>query len=233
MKYMANWIARLIGPMLHPLRNFLTLILRRAYPEQHPRVYSNYMLRRVGKLLTGDVINVSGWKDGDKEGGLYRQYFPSASLYHVSNFKGARGTDDSGEGTDLFLDLQQALPAELVGRYDVVFNHTTLEHVPNVEIAFDTLCDLTRDVLILVVPFEQEVHFISGSFGDYQRFSPGGVAHQLSKRGLTPLLVEMNETHTFAKYVFCVASKKPLAHSGISQLGSKQWDELVRECLAH
>ena len=44
--------------------------LRRLYPERafrKPRVWSNNVLRSFANIFEGEVINVSGWEDEDKE----------------------------------------------------------------------------------------------------------------------------------------------------------------------
>lgn len=40
-----------------------------------PRVWSNRELEKFGHLFSGKGVNVSGWKDIDKEGKKYRDYF--------------------------------------------------------------------------------------------------------------------------------------------------------------
>ena len=90
------------------------------------RCWSNSVLRQIAPLFKGDVVNVSGWRDEDKEGGLYRDYFSAARSYRVTNFGGFRG---ESANTTLRLDLEKDLPQGLNGCADVVFNHTTLEHV--------------------------------------------------------------------------------------------------------
>ena len=52
-----------------------------------PRVWSNRELRRVGSMVRGDVVNVSAWQDSDKEGGHYKDYFPNASSYTITNWR--------------------------------------------------------------------------------------------------------------------------------------------------
>lgn len=133
-----------------------------------PRIWSNRELRKFSHLFTGDVVNVSGWKDEDKEGERYKNYFQNASSYSLTNYvaeaRGFQGYED-----EIFLDLSKPIPAELHGKFDVVFNHTVLEHVFEVNQAFENLCNMTRDILIVVVPFLQEMH---GEYGDYWRFTP-------------------------------------------------------------
>jgi len=52
-----------------------------------PRIWSNSELRKFAHLFTGKVINVSAWKDLDKEGNRYKNYFINASEYWISNYK--------------------------------------------------------------------------------------------------------------------------------------------------
>ena len=173
-----------------------------------PRRWSNRVLRRLGPLFEGDVINVSGWKDQDKEGAHYRDYFSSAANYFVSNTKGQCGLADPEAVSDFEIDLSRPLPEELRERFDVVFNHTTLEHVSELETAFENLSKLTRDVLILVVPFAQQVHFTE-SYGDYWRFTPMGVRHLLAKNGLGVVYEDASRFDNAGIYVLVVGSKDP------------------------
>jgi hypothetical protein len=136
------------------------------------RLWSNRELRRFASVLTGAVVNVSGSDDVDKEGRHYRDYFSGASSYSVTNYRGFRGA--TGVEDEISLDLSQPLPVELANRFDVVFNHTTLEHIYDTRAAFGRLCEMSRDVVIVVVPFAQVTHW-SDSFGDFWRFTPMGL----------------------------------------------------------
>ena len=92
-----------------------------------PRLWSNLVLKEICPHFEGRVLNCSGWADEDKFGGHYREYFPRATEYAVSNQKGGRQIGIWTELTDSIpLDLEEELPAELVKRYDVVLLHTVL-----------------------------------------------------------------------------------------------------------
>lgn len=147
-----------------------------------PRRWSNARLRELGPLCSGDTVNVSAWRDVDKEGGHYRDYFPRASSYTITNWLGERGIQ-GGEG-EIELNLEAPLPAELEGAFDTVFNHTTLEHVFDVFLAFSNLCRMSRDAVIVVVPAFQEVHFNEG-FSDYWRFTPFTMRRLFESNGMT------------------------------------------------
>ena len=44
-----------------------------------PRIWSNKVLKEMAYLFEGNVGNISGWKDNDKQGKKYRSYFKNAS----------------------------------------------------------------------------------------------------------------------------------------------------------
>jgi len=170
-----------------------------------PRIWSNRELARFAHLFAGDVVNVSAWKDEDKEGRRYRDYFSRARSYTITNFKTeARGFQ--GMDQEIFLDLEGDLPGDLAERFDVVFNHTTLEHIYDAQTAFRNLCRMSRDVVILVVPFLQPYH---SDYGDYWRFSPLLVKRLLEDSGLEALYLSYNSHRRSSVYVFAVASRHP------------------------
>src|SRR5512145_328456 len=132
----------------------MSFVQRRLADPVHrvPRLWSNDELARIGPLFDGDIVNVSAWRDDDKAGRRYRDYFPRARSYTMTNFR----TDMRGfQGWDgeIFLDLEQPLPVELQGAFDVVYNHTTLEHIYEFRLAFSNLCAMSRDAVVIVVPW--------------------------------------------------------------------------------
>ena len=170
-----------------------------------PRIWSNRELARIAGWFTGDVVNVSAWKDIDKEGRRYRDYFCRARSYWLTNYKTeARGFQ--GYDNEIYLDLEAPLPADLEGRFDVVFNHTTLEHVADMPTAFANLCRMTRDVVILVVPFLQQYH---STYGDYWRFTPLAVKYLFEKNDLEVVYQSYNNHRRASVYVFTVATRHP------------------------
>lgn len=171
-----------------------------------PRVWSNGELRRLGGLFTGRVINVSGWLDSDKEGGQYRDYFPHATEYRISNFRGARGFQ--GREEEIELDLTQPLPEAMRAQFDVVFNHTTLEHIFDVGAAMHALCELSRDVVIVVVPVAQAQHETE-SWKDYWRFTPTAMRELFRREGLTVVFESVNRHRNAGVYLVTVASRYP------------------------
>lgn len=169
-----------------------------------PRLWSNRQLAAIGHHFSGEVCNVSAWKDEDKEGGYYCDYFPNADSYVITNFRSERGLQDN----ELELDLEVPLEEALYGRFSTVFNHTTLEHIYDVHRALKNLCLLTNDIVIVVVPFLQLVHYAEG-FGDYWRFTPMSLRRMFAENGLEVVYEAYNDHYDASVYLFFVASKHP------------------------
>lgn len=185
---------------------------RVARNEARPRDWSNAELRRFAPLFDGAVINVSGWRDEDKTGGHYRDYFPAAASYHISNYHGESGI--TGAAGEVFIDLEAGLPPGLAGRYQVAFNHTTLEHVYDIRKAVVNICALSHDTVILVTPFLQQVHYIEGSFGDWWRPTPTCIERLLEEQGFHVVYQSCNDNPWYIVYVFTVACRDPERHRG-------------------
>jgi len=185
------------------MERFKELFLDRKY--RLPRIWSNRELKRFAHLFEGAVLNVSGWKDEDKEGGHYRDYFRNAGQYFISNYKkevkGLQGLEN-----EFFLDLTEDLPKEYLNRFDVVFNHTTLEHIYDINKAFQNLCNLSKDVLIIIAPFLQPMH---GDYGDYWRLSPLTVKRLFEENGFALLYLNSNHHRHASVYLFAVGTKNP------------------------
>jgi len=170
-----------------------------------PRFWSNRELRRYAKLFRGDVVNVSGWRDEDKEGGRYRDYFTGATSYSITNYKAeARGLQ--GTPGEIFLDLEQPLVSDLAGRFDVVFNHTVLEHVYECRVAFANLCKMSRDIVIVVVPFLQPYH---SDYGDFWRFTPLALQRMYAENNFALLTCSFNEQWVTSVYMFAIGARHP------------------------
>ena len=168
-----------------------------------PRIWSNKELLKFSHLFTGHVANVSGWTDVDKEGSVYKDYFVNAISYTITNFKSeARGFQ--GKEGEIFLDLTQGLPEHLIERFDVVFNHTVLEHIYEVRIAFQNLCKMTSDVAIIIVPFLQEMH---AEYGDYWRFTPLTMRNLFEENGMDLIYCSFNSHVNSSVYLFCIGVK--------------------------
>ena len=175
------------------------------------RKWSNRVLRVVAPVFSGEIANVSGWDDRDKEGGCYKDYFAGQVNYTLTNFSGYSGfSDRQGE---IELDLTADLPKSLLGRFDVVYNHTTLEHIFEVRKAFANLCAMTRDVVIVVVPFSQVQHE-SESYGDFWRFTPTCMRELFAENGLDVVYEAESPQQNAAIYLLFVASRHPESYLG-------------------
>jgi len=170
------------------------------------RLWSNREIKLIAPLFTGEVVNVSAWDDRDKEGGHYKNYFSKASRYYYTNYSGVRGYQ--GRENEYFLDLTSELPKQLYRRFDVVFNHTTLEHIYDVRKAFKNLCEMSKDIVIIVVPFSQMQHETE-SFKDYWRFTPSCLRTMFEENGLDVVYEAESKSGNAAIYLLFVASRKP------------------------
>lgn len=171
-----------------------------------PRIWSNKELEKFANLFSGKVVNVSGWKDIDKQGQTYREYFSNSSEYWITNYESeARGFQGDLEN-EIFLDLVEVVNPDLHEKFHVVFNHTVLEHVFEIDIAFKNLCELSNDIVIVIVPFLQEQH---ADYGDYWRFSPQAIDKLFQKNGLQTIYINFNDQKKSSIYVFAIGSKQP------------------------
>ena len=200
--------------LVHFLSWLLHGLAKRTIAEHKPRRFHNAVLRRHLASLGGSIINVSGWEDRDKEGGFYRDYFGPHDRYVISNINGDRGMPpEIPEGVEsVFLDLEEPLPEDLKGEFDVVVSHTVLELVFRTDVALENLAALSRDVVVTVVPWSQSVHY-TDSFGDYVRLSPLKLKRFFEERGFTVLLSTANDQAFFNVYVTVIASRHPERHA--------------------
>jgi len=172
------------------------------------RIWSNQELKRFSKLFEGKIINVSAGQNIDKEGSSYDQYFSNASEFWLSNYQPGAYRGYEGRENELLIDLEAPLDNSLEGKFDVVFNHTTLEHIFDVFKAFENICKLSNDIVILVVPFAQEQHENEG-YLDFWRFTPTCIRELFRKNCMTVLYESVNNDFNAATYLFFIASKQP------------------------
>lgn len=195
---------------------------RTARDEVRPRNWSNAELRKFAPLFDGAVINVSGWRDEDKTGGHYRDYFTAAASYCVSNYRGESGI--TGAAGEVFIDLEADLPPALAGSCQVAFNHTTLEHVFDIRRAVANICALSHDTVILVTPFLQQVHYIEGSFGDWWRPTPMCIERLLEEQGFKVVYQSSNDNPWYIVYLVTIACRDPERHRGRLEFSSTARD---------
>jgi hypothetical protein len=175
------------------------------------RMWSNDVLRQIAPVFSGEIANVSGWDDRDKEGKTYRDYFSGHAGYSLTNYPGHCGY--AGRLGEIELDLTDDLPDSLSQRFDVVFNHTTFEHIFEIRKAFANFCEMTRDAAIVVVPFSQVQHE-SDSWGDYWRFTPTCLRKLFAENGLEIVYESESRDRSGAVYLLFVGSRKPEYYDG-------------------
>ena len=172
------------------------------------RKWSNEELRKIAPLVSGDIANISAGEDIDKEGATYDSYFTGKRSYSITNFGPGTYRGFQGQDNEYLLDLTSEIPPPMERRFDVVFNHTTLEHVFDAGIAFGSLCQLSKDVVILVVPFSQVEHSTE-SYGDFWRFTPACIRRLFDINGFTVVYESANDDFNAAIYLFFVAARYP------------------------
>jgi hypothetical protein len=175
-----------------------------------PRAWSNQEIAKFAPAFSGDIVNVSAWQDRDKQGRTYESYFKNAGSYSRTNYK-AEAMGFQGEENEIFLDLTGELPKDLRQKFDLVFNHTVLEHIFEVDKAFENLCTMSRDAVMIVVPFVQQMH---AEYGDYWRFTPTCLQKMFEKNGFTPVYLSYNGQPFSSVYIFVIAARDPQKWQG-------------------
>ena len=194
--------------------NFTFLVLAKARKilkrRESARKFSNRVLKQYLKHFSGNIINVSGWEDSDKENNLYKNYFGSIEKYVISNIKGDHGMPKTKtlDSDLIYLDLEKPIADNLRNQFDVVFSHTVIEHIYNTQIALGNLAELSSDVIIIVVPFSQSVHY-TNSYSDYVRLTPYYLNRFFEEKKFTTLLCCANEQPFDNVYLIYIASKYP------------------------
>lgn len=197
------------------LRNLKSKILKKNNVEENHsyeyepnadpvRTWSNVELKKFSDLFEGDVVNVSGWEDKDKDGGFYKDYFPKATSYTITNY--SQHLPD--RKNEIELDLEEDLREDLVNRFDVVFNHTVLEHIFDARKAYKNLAKMSRDIVITVVPFIQQQHEMEG-FRDYWRYTPSALERLADENGMSIIYENYRRDPYEITYIVSVASKNP------------------------
>jgi len=172
------------------------------------RIWSNDELKKFAHLFEGKVINVSAGENIDKQGSTYDQYFKNGSEFWLSNYSPGSFRGYEGRPNEHLIDLEQPLKEELKGQFDVVFNHTTLEHIFDVFTAFKNLCELSKEVVIIVVPFAQEQHEAKDFF-DYWRFTPTCLRELFKRNGFIVVYEASNNDFNAGTYLFTIAARNP------------------------
>jgi hypothetical protein len=172
------------------------------------RIWSNQELRKVAYHFGGDIVNVSAGDNLDKEGSSYDSYFPIMTSYWLTNYAPGSYRGYQGRDNEILLDLTKDIPDELNSRFDVVFNHTTLEHIFEINKAFENLCKLSRDIVVVVVPFAQVQHENDG-YQDFWRFTPTCLRRLFEQNGFHVIYEACNDDFNVAVYLFFVASRTP------------------------
>jgi hypothetical protein len=172
------------------------------------RRWSNDELRKLAPLFTGTIVNVSAGDDDDKEGRKYAEYFSNAENYELTNYGAGTFRGYQKRQNEHLLDLTDEVPQHLAAKYDVALNHTTLEHIFDVRKAFRNLCKLSRDIVIVIVPFAQVQHEAS-SYLDYWRFTPTCLRELFRENGMSVVYESESKTLYSSVYIMMIGARHP------------------------
>jgi len=128
------------------------------------RRLSNALLEEWCAEIKGRVLSIGSGGDTDKQGRLYRDYFPGASSYVTS--------DVEGVPSDRALDVRRL---DLFDEsFDALFVSGVLEHVDDLSAAVSECYRVLTPggVLLVGVPFSQPIHRAPL---DFWRFTEHGV----------------------------------------------------------
>ena len=168
-----------------------------------PRIWSNKELKKFSHLFKGNIVNVSGRNDEDKEGSVYKLYFPNASNYFITNYEEKK---ELVPKESIYLNLEnKTINKKLISKFDVVFCHTVLEHVFDIFTSFKNLCLLSKDIVIIVVPYLQQIH--GKGYYDYWRFTPYTIKRLFEMNRFNLLYCSSNGSDYSSIYLFCIGTK--------------------------
>lgn len=169
-----------------------------------PRIWSNNELKKFSNRFNGKIINVSSWNDSDKENSFYKNYFSNCESYSISNWSySERGQERKLNKNEYLIDLEVDLESKLNRKFEVVFNHTTLEHIFDMNKSFQNLCKLSSDTVIVILPFLQEQH-TTIDFKDYWRFTPQAIKKLFEINDFKLAYINANDSDNSSIYVFAI-----------------------------
>jgi hypothetical protein len=178
--------------------------------SQNGRTYSNVSLKRILPLLdVTSVLNVSGWDDGDKEGGRYSDYYPQkVTKYEVSHFENDYLRSDT-DLSKIVINLED-VNYQAVEKFELVFSHTVLEHVFDQQNSFRIMCNLAEKYVVGVVPMINVLHW-EETYGDYWRFTPHGIRKLFENNEFKLVHLEIGPTSSISQYIIFVGARNSVS----------------------
>lgn len=136
------------------------------------RKESNRWLHRHCQGIKGKVLSIGSANDDDGQCNHYKNYFSEAFSYTTSEVS-------LTSNADLILDVR-SMPEINDEFYDCIFCSGVLEHVDDLPSALQEITRILKagGVLLLGVPFRQEIHMAPN---DFWRFTEHGIKHLLQK----------------------------------------------------
>lgn len=192
------------------------LALRLAHKSGKPidpmRRESNTLLRQLCAPLAGHILSIGSGTDADKEGGLYREYFPAGTSYR-------RIDCDRRLRPDILGDIQNLRGLVPDQNCDVVFSVWALEHVPNVQAALAEIHRVLRPggTFVFGLPLNRDFHAFPH---DYHRFTRDGIEELLRDRFRIETVYPVGEETPFnldSRLTLCgtMTATAPACHVGL------------------
>ena len=188
--------------------------------SQNGRTYSNACLKRILPLLNvTSVLNVSGWDDGDKEGGQYSDYFSQkVNKYEVSYFENDYLRSDT-DLSKMVINLED-INYQAGEKFELVFSHTVLEHVFDQQNAFRIMCGLAEKYVVGVVPMINVLHW-EETYEDYWRFTPHGIRKLFENNKFKLVHLEIGPRLSISQYIIFIG-----ARNGVTDVSSLHLQEI-------
>lgn len=178
--------------------------LARLLKEPSAREWSNGEIKKIAPFFNGKILNLSGGEDSDKCNSFYKKYFSNATQYDVSNYIPKNINLKNG---GFHLDIEKKVKNKLVKRYDLVFSHTVLEHVFQIQNAVKNICLISNDYVLTIVPFLQSYHH-EPWYNDYWRFTPQALIQLFSREGFKTIYYNWNNPILGNIYISHFCAKK-------------------------
>ncbi len=188
---------------------------------QNGRTFSNFCLKRILTFLdVNSVLNVSGWDDGDKEGGRYSDYFSQkVKKYEVSHFENDYLRSDT-DLSKMVINLEDE-NYQAGEKFELVFSHTVLEHIFDQQNAFKIMCSLSEKYVVGVVPMINVLHW-EKTYEDYWRFTPHGIRKLFENNGFKLVHLEIGPTLSISQYIVFVGAK-----NGVTDISGLHLQEII------
>ena len=96
----------------------------------------------------------------------------------------------------------------------MVFTHTVLEHVFEMNVAFKIMSLLSKKYIIGVVPMINVVHWENNTYKDFWRFTPHGIEQLLNNCNFKLIHLSIGPKNDIYKYILFVGLRNSAKETG-------------------